>query len=474
MRTRHRIPTIFSLSMLDVFCCALGCVIFLWLWNDRLAKMRLKAADETQRQLESVRADFLQARSRIQSLESELSRVQNQLAATASDLKKTQNEAATLARQKEQTAQELADTQKELANWQQRADELRKKSEQQERSAKGLADQLEKMSAAERQLRSQMVAATQRLESLEMLLRNREKDLTMTSTRAKELTDQLQHLEGQLRMLRAQAQESLSEQGQKLAAAQARIQELEKFLNNRKSSLIEMQRTLDDLQSERKSLSEQLAKYRLAADNRFAGISLTGRRVIFVVDMSGSMRMTNAQSEAPEKWPLVIETVTKIMRSLPELEKFQVIVFSEGASFPLGKSNDWFNYDEAAADRVNQALKAIQPKGNTNLYAAFEAAFRFRPLGLDTIYLLSDGLPNVGPGLTPLEQTQVMSELQKGERLGRHIRNMLSSTWNRPTPGWAKVRINSIGFFYDSPDLGSFLWALARENEGSFVGMSQP
>jgi hypothetical protein len=36
------------------------------------------------------------------------------------------------------------------------------------------------------------------------------------------------------------------------------------------------------------------------------------------------------------------------------------------------------------------------------------------------------------------------------------------------------VRINTIGFFYESPDLGAFLWALARENEGSFVGMSKP
>ena len=38
----------------------------------------------------------------------------------------------------------------------------------------------------------------------------------------------------------------------------------------------------------------------------------------------------------------------------------------------------------------------------------------------------------------------------------------------------AGVRINAVGFFYESPDVGAFLWALARENEGSFVGMSKP
>src|SRR5262249_2182836 len=33
MRTRHKIPSIFTLSMVDVLCCALGCVILLWLLN---------------------------------------------------------------------------------------------------------------------------------------------------------------------------------------------------------------------------------------------------------------------------------------------------------------------------------------------------------------------------------------------------------------------------------------------------------
>ena len=38
MRVRHRIPSIFNLSMVDVLCCALGCVILLWLVNLREAK----------------------------------------------------------------------------------------------------------------------------------------------------------------------------------------------------------------------------------------------------------------------------------------------------------------------------------------------------------------------------------------------------------------------------------------------------
>ena len=40
MRVHHRIPTIFNLSMVDMLCCALGCVILLWLLNMRDARER--------------------------------------------------------------------------------------------------------------------------------------------------------------------------------------------------------------------------------------------------------------------------------------------------------------------------------------------------------------------------------------------------------------------------------------------------
>ena len=35
MRVRHKIPSIFNLSMVDMLCCAMGCVILLWLLNAR-------------------------------------------------------------------------------------------------------------------------------------------------------------------------------------------------------------------------------------------------------------------------------------------------------------------------------------------------------------------------------------------------------------------------------------------------------
>src|SRR5947207_14783030 len=61
MRTRHRIPMIFSLSMMDVFCCTLGCVILLWLVNQREALLRAKSASEVGSRLALTRADLAAA-----------------------------------------------------------------------------------------------------------------------------------------------------------------------------------------------------------------------------------------------------------------------------------------------------------------------------------------------------------------------------------------------------------------------------
>jgi hypothetical protein len=67
-----------------------------------------------------------------------------------------------------------------------------------------------------------------------------------------------------------------------------------------------------------------------------------------------------------------------------------------------------------------------------------------------------------------------LEEAQRSALLGNRIRQALKKTWNRPQPGRPMVRINTVGFFFDSPDVGAFLWALARDNDGGFVGMSRP
>src|SRR5205085_1593033 len=128
----------------------------------------------------------------------------------------------------------------------------------------------------------------------------------------------------------------------------------------------------------------------------------------------------------------VRNTVAKLMRSLPELEKYQVITFSSKAEFPLGSADRWLNHDaKKSPDEMLKALAAIKPNGGTNMYAALESAFRYRGDGLDTVYLLSDGLPNLGEGLTA-KQARELKEVERGEVLGKYVRTALRTAWNKP------------------------------------------
>ena len=55
--------------------------------------------------------------------------------------------------------------------------------------------------------------------------------------------------------------------------------------------------------------------------------------------------------------------------------------------------------------------------------------------------------------------------------MSKYVRDKLKNEWNRKIEGHNDVRINAVGFFFESPDVGAFLWAMAREHRGAFVGL---
>src|SRR5215468_9580571 len=99
MRMRHRVPSIFNLSMVDVLCCALGCVILLWLLNLRQAKLYEEETGEQARQsaalLATAEADRAAAQRTIRDLEGRIALLEDDLRAG------TKRTAAQLARAEE-------------------------------------------------------------------------------------------------------------------------------------------------------------------------------------------------------------------------------------------------------------------------------------------------------------------------------------------------------------------------------------
>jgi hypothetical protein len=452
MRTRHRMPMIFSLSMMDVFCCTLGCVILLWLVNQREAMLRSRAASEAGSQLTSTRAALAAA-------DRDRDDLRRQLAAARADL--------------DQSRLAAAEARSDLAAAHTKADDLTQQLADLRDRAADTEDRLAKKTLAEQQLTRQQTAARKQLDELERLVRDKELQNENAARRMAELTERLEQADARVAQLKKltdalpDLRDAAASARESASAAEARVKALESELSDARGAL-------DVARTESRELAGQISRMRVAADQRFEGIALTGKRVVFLVDMSGSMDMVDNNTRDAAKWPGVRDTVQKILRSLPQLERFQVLLFSDKATFLMGQEGRWFDFDpKASPERVKAALAAVEPKGNTNMYAALEATFQFRAQGLDTVYLLSDGLPNIGEGLTP-QQAQAMTETQRTDVLSRAVRTALKTRWNVPQPGRPKVRINTIGFFFESPEVGAFLWALARENDGSFVGMSRP
>jgi hypothetical protein len=479
MRIRHRIPSIFNLSMVDVLCCALGCVIMLWLLNLRVARDRTLQASETVQQLGVTETERDKLRKQKEEYEERLAE-ENQFIGSLWDAWKSA----------EDRTEELQAR-------------LIKEEDAVKATARRVSDVMEKLRTAEDRVKT-LAAVAEKVPDLEADAKKRDKDLADTRKQMKTLDATKSDLEKELdfrERVFAETLAKLKEQEKAAAAAKELVEKRDKtlltteqVLKGREKSLDETReklaraqkdgeerekvlanatRVLDTLREDQKKLTTRVETLQAAAENRFEGIALTGRRVMFLVDMSGSMELVDENTPAPNKWLGVRESVARIMKSLPDLEKYQVIVFSDKPTFLFGRGEGWNTFEgKDSIDRVTRALAEIKPKGGTNMYSAMDAAFRYRADGLDTIYLLSDGLPNIGEGATA-EQERTLKETELGEILGKYIRKKLKTEWNKPKDK-SRVRINAVGFFYESPDVGAFLWALARENEGSFVGMSKP
>ncbi len=591
MQVRHRIPTIFSIYMVDVLCCALGCVVLLWQVYYNEAETQTAEARTQKEAAETVLRDLLKTTGEKESLSGKNKTLEEILAAVRKNLEEKDRQAragdqhvALLTVKLDETekgkreALREAEKQRQLAvvfrsDYEQakRAEAILKASldltEKQKSELTGKLDVSEKQTAAlagkldealrdaEKQGKLALVyksdyeqakrAETILQASLDLtekqktelagkldLSEKQQNDIAgkLAETEKKRL-DALEEAEkqGKLALVykndydqakRAEAvlkkelagwqakhdelakksgadsaekTRTISDLTDKELAARLQLAVLEKELKDARIDLLAHTRTvkekdlsLKDAETRYQAIRDRLTisakdldDYKAAnaqLKSRFAGMTLTGSKVIFLVDMSGSMEMVDENTLEPDKWPIVCDTVGRVMASLPDLKQYQVIMFSDKLRYPLGSDGQWLDYKSGqdVKDLV-KALRAIKPKEGTNMSLAFGEVFRYRAKGLDTVYFFSDGLPNMGDELpTDARQLEKLDERARNDICSKYIRRQLKTTWNRAEFGQPRVRINTVGFFFESPEVGAFLWALAREHEGSFVGMSRP
>lgn len=522
MLTRHKVPTIFNIYMLDVICCALGCVILLWQvahqeaetqTND--AKKQYSAAEDSRKAFEKARDDLKSASTDVIELQASVKDWKGKYNKLSQDLAQTEKDrdaarkiiidrtadldklrdAVTLSKE------QLAKLQADLAKW---------LAVQQKTSAalagmqKVNLDLLARLALADKEIASlrtdvkarqaDIDAANKKTQGQAELVRLSQEDakrlqklldtlnadnknaldkIKLTELQLKVREQDLDRTKKELQLVlttRDQLAKDLVAASKVTDDAKSILDAIAKDREQAKKDLEAAAKIVATLRLDKETLMKRLAALEADVEQRFAGIPLTGENVVFLIDISGSMMMKDPDTEDPDKWPFLCETLMKLMKSIPTLQRFQVILFSDKTNHLFGNRDFWLKYEgPATAEKVRDSLRKVKVEGNTNMHDGFDEAFRYRKLKLDTIYFFSDGLPNAGPGV-PFSIAKP-TEAQKAHYMSKHVRDKLKSDWNAPQDGMRDVRVNAVGFWFDSPDVGAFLWALAREHKGSFVGL---
>jgi hypothetical protein len=177
------------------------------------------------------------------------------------------------------------------------------------------------------------------------------------------------------------------------------------------------------------------------------------KRVVFVVDFSGSMqiRCQDSTGRSRSRLDYVRTELSTVITELDEDARFNIIGFST-------EVRPWKKKLVKATDKNKKRArswvrKTLRPDGETNIYGALETAFRHKDV--DTIYFLTDGTPTAG-------EVTINSEI-----LGK-VRQ-----WNASRG----VRVHAIGFLageghgliIENKGMSKrFLKKLAKGNGGSF------
>lgn len=324
--------------------------------------------------------------------------------------------------------------------------------------------------------------------------------------RIRELTNSLELLKKKLSELEKEASEK-HERGegagnQELPKLRTRVQELAKLEGELLAQVRSMEVIIRESNSQRDShqaasrgMSKRISELegevaRLAKENRMmadairidAGrptpIVVTGlqeedldaKRVVVVMDASGSMELENQFERSSRKRKAAEKLAGRLLEGIPGLEYYQVVVMGLSSSWLEG-NGEWIRHIKGkTGGNVANKLSQVEVKGGTDMHKAMNLAFSKRKDGLEMIALIADGGPTAGEGLDE-RQKESLAASEKHKIIGIHLLEKIRKVWNNPASPFPVVRINTIGLFYEGTGHGEFLWTLSHENHGHFAGL---
>jgi len=204
-----------------------------------------------------------------------------------------------------------------------------------------------------------------------------------------------------------------------------RQQDIEADLEDTKKAIDSQNAILADLDKQKAAVSKREAKATVITktgtgeQNYIVGMPVDGKHIGILVDKSTSMMDTELvnilvadtlpdnEKVTQPKWVRTKNIATWLVSRLPKNAKVTMVAFSEDAKV-LGPNNSV----PAASGSVLQTMLAdlgkVIPNGGTNLRIGLDTLMQANPL-IDSIYLITDGLPTLGESLRSRQCASITS-----------------------------------------------------------------
>lgn len=156
-----------------------------------------------------------------------------------------------------------------------------------------------------------------------------------------------------------------------------------------------------DLEKAEKERELRRLRQRTRASARFFGLKVESHRVIFILDVSGSMlesvygRYVGKHGAA--RIDVAKQELTQAIKNMDQDAQFNILVFSSGVAAWNEKGLSG-NTEEKRKEALT-FVERLGASGGTNLYDSVKMAFENKDV--DTIFIMSDGEPTAGEVIDP-------------------------------------------------------------------------
>lgn len=151
----------------------------------------------------------------------------------------------------------------------------------------------------------------------------------------------------------------------------------------------------------KRQADEDARRLKQVSKASFFGIRIKSKRVIFILDVSGSMNeLTRGQYVGKSGDPRITVAKRELARCIDALEPeslFNMVVFSSGVDKWMAEGIA--DSKGATREEAKSYIDKLAADGGTNLYGSLQTAFEDKDV--DTIFVLSDGEPSVGEVIDP-------------------------------------------------------------------------